>query len=235
MSVALVLSAALASTVPDPLSAAQLPEVLGKGWWCTWDAEENGCFAIQRYDFARGEAYRCTGTDVEWLNIAEQWAENGLSAAREVRPLIRSLQARTDAHGARLIKFCWTSTFKVDERGLCEPTWSAADTPTMRLSRNGSWRSADDVVVPSDEATAYYAFWPAAFAEMVAALPDEAMGDPEVKAFVAIHTSGLTCHTFERGDSGVLSRASNAGGQPSVDEVRPLSRPEDGVLVQSLD
>ncbi|MBU1325394.1 MAG: hypothetical protein KJ676_09125 [Alphaproteobacteria bacterium] len=235
MSVALALSAVLATTAPDPLSAADLPAVLGKGWWCTWDAAENGCFAIQRYDFARGETYRCTGSDVAWLDIALSWADGGLRGAMEARPLIRSLKARADAHGARLIKVCWTSTFKLDGDDLCEPDWATVGGPTMRLSRNGAWQSEDDLVVPPAEAAEYFTFWPAAFDEMVANLPAEAIGDAEVKSFVAIHTAGVTCQSYTRADGGVLRRESDTGARASVHDLRPLSRPEDGVLVQRLD
>lgn len=235
MSVVLALSAALASTAPDPVSAAELPAVLGKGWWCTVDVQENGCSAIQRYDFSRGEIYGCTGTDVAWLDIAAQWAADGLSTAQEARPLIESLKACADAHGARLIKFCWTSSFKIDRRGFCQPSWSLIGAPAMRLSRNGAWESEGDVVVPSPEAATYFRFWPAAFGEMVADLPPEALTDPGVKSFVAIQSAGVGCQSYERAADGALSRTTDIAGERVVEEMRPLTRPEDGVLVQRLD
>jgi hypothetical protein len=235
MSVALALSAALVTTAPDPVSAADLPAVLGKGWWCTWDAAENGCSAIQRYDFARGEIYGCTGTDVAWLDIAVQWADDGLATAAQARPLMDGLKARAEAHGARLIKFCWTSSFKVDQRGLCQPSWSITGNPSMRLSRNGAWESEGDVDVSTSEAATYFAFWPAAFNEMVADIPEAAMTDPEVKSFVAIQTAGIGCQSYARSDGGALSRTTDLAGERLVEEMRPIARPEDGVLVQRLD
>lgn len=234
MSVAVALSAALAAATPDPVSVADLPAVLGKGWWCVWDAEENGCSAIQRYDFGRKEIHGCTGTDVAWFDVAVDWADQGLATAEEARPLLESLQARADAHGARLIKVCWTSSFKLEPRGLCQPSWSIVGRPTLRLSRNGAWRSADDVVVSEDEADVYFRFWPAAFDEMVAGIPPEALADPEVKSFVAIQTAEVGCQTYARGDAGALTRSSDTAGEIYVDELRPLSRPEDGVMVQRL-
>ncbi|HEV2080956.1 MAG TPA: hypothetical protein VGR32_00740 [Brevundimonas sp.] len=235
MSVALAISIVLVAGAPDPVAVADVSAVLGKGWWCTWDAEENGCSAIQRYDFARKEIYVCTGTDVAWFRVATGWADDGLATAEDARPLIESLQARADAHGARLIKFCWTSSFKLDERGVCQRPWSTTDRPTMRLSRNGAWSSEDDVLIPEDEAEVYYRFWPAAFDEMVAGIPATALSDPAVKSFVAVQTAEIRCETYARSDAGVLTRSSGTAGQVYVDEMRPLARPEDGVMVQRLE
>lgn len=234
MSVALALSAALQVAAPDPLSASDVAAALGKGWWCTWDAEENGCSAIQRYDFAQGRIYGCTGSDVAWLDVALNWAREGLEPAREARPLIQGLRDQAEAHGARLIKFCWTSSFKLDGRGLCQPSWSLIDQPTMRLSRSGAWADDDDLHVPAADARTYWHFWPAAFAAMVADIPPEALEDPEVKAFVAVQSAEVGCQSFESAGTGRLTRTARLAGDVSEDEMRPLARPEDGVLVQRL-
>lgn len=234
MPVALALSAVLAASAPDPLTSDQVAAALGKGWWCTWDAQENGCSAIQRYDFAQGRIYGCTGTDVAWLDVALGWARDGLEEARAARPLMQGLRSQAQAHGARLIKFCWTSAFKLDDRGLCQPSWSLVDQPTMRLSRSGAWTDAEDLVVPAADARTYWDFWPAAFDGMVANIPAEALADPEVKAFVAVQTAEVGCQAFEAGQNGRLSRTTRLAGDVATDELRPLAHPEDGVLVQRL-
>jgi hypothetical protein len=231
MSVALALSAALASVGPDPLSAADLPAVLGKGWWCSWDEVENGCAFIDRYDFRRGVIETCGGTEIAWIQTAIDWGRrDGLPSVQRVLPVLDRLQAQARSMDADRIKFCWTRAFKREGDALCASEWSTEGKPEMRLSRSGAWRDPEDLLIPSADAEAYYRLWADAFADMAAAIPETRRGDPEVKAFLAGVSSDWSCFAFSSRSDGTLVRAIS-GPSPYESELRPLARPEDGVLI----
>lgn len=228
MSVALALSTALiAAPSPDPLTGPELVAALSEGWWCTWEPSLEGCSEISRYDFDALTVSGCGGSDIWWIETALVHGErSGLDSVAEVEPLLIALLAQAEAMGAEQIKFCQTRAFKIQDDVLCSVSWELGGKPRMRLSRSGAWHDPEDYVVSGSDSERYWRMWPAMFAEIAAQTPESERSAEEAKAVSDPDALSLNCHSFER--EGDRLRMTS---RDQTWELRPLARPEDGVIV----
>mgnify|MGYP000002809023 CR=1 FL=1 len=223
MSVALALAATLivAPSPAEPLTAAELAETLGQGWWCTRNVALRGCSSIARYDFERREIEECGGSDIAWIpNALARGTAGNLQTVAELRPLLESLHDKAEAEGYTTVKTCQTRAFRVEGAALCTTSWAIKGKPRMWLTRSGRWDAPDDPTISPADAERYWWFWPRMFAEEAGQDPDQ-----------GLKTDTEYCGRHTLRADGTLSQVYRVEGTVQSFVLTPLERLEDGVIV----
>lgn len=234
---ALLLGLAAPQAEPARVSYDDLPAVLGASWWCSVDevsptGKTEVCDGLMRYSLAGSEIHGQSCTVVSLDEVAEMGGIVDMLAPGALDPdrsLLSAVGARARAVGADRIKMCETVRLKRRPDGtLCSRAFELQPDTRWVLSSSGRVEDDADIALSREEVAHLYRLVARVGPEVIAALPAEALADPDIKVLATIFGPGLVCESYSRAADGTLqSSLVGAGGSPVYSSsLIPISGPD---------